>query len=56
MLDILSLSQFRAAYTEERERVLAMMENRPSGGGNFYDTQAMRVSKALCPSAHREHT
>lgn len=41
----LTLSQFRAAYAEERERVLSLMEDRPSGGGNFYNTQPVRVSK-----------
>ena len=41
----LTLSQFRAAYAEERERVLGLMEDRPSGGGNFYNTQPVRVSK-----------
>jgi Zn-dependent peptidase ImmA (M78 family)/transcriptional regulator with XRE-family HTH domain len=40
-----TLSQFRAAYAEERERVLALMEDRPSSGGNFYNTQPVRVSK-----------
>jgi Zn-dependent peptidase ImmA (M78 family) len=41
----LTLSQFRAAYAEERDRVLAIMEDHPSGGGNFYNTQPVRVSK-----------
>lgn len=40
-----TLSQFRTAYAEERERVLALMEDRPSDGGNFYNTQPVRVSK-----------
>ena len=44
-LGYFTLSQFLAAYAEERERVLALMEDRPSSGGNFYNTQPVRVSK-----------
>jgi Zn-dependent peptidase ImmA (M78 family) len=42
--DALTLSEFRAAYVEERDRVLAILQTR-SGGGNFYNTQPARVSK-----------
>jgi Zn-dependent peptidase ImmA (M78 family) len=43
----LTQSQFRIAYAEERDRVLALMEERSSGsgGGNFYNTQPLRVSR-----------
>jgi Zn-dependent peptidase ImmA (M78 family) len=44
-LGYFTLSQFVAAYTEERERVIALMEDRPSSGGNFYNNQPVRVSK-----------
>lgn len=42
---LLTLGQFRAAYAQELERVLAIIEARPGGGGNFYNTQPLRVSK-----------
>ncbi len=41
----LAQSHFRAAYAEKRERVIGLMEDRQSGGGNFYNTQPVRVSK-----------
>jgi Zn-dependent peptidase ImmA (M78 family)/transcriptional regulator with XRE-family HTH domain len=40
-----TLEQFRAAYAEELERVLTFMEARSGSGGNFYNTQPLRVSK-----------
>lgn len=42
---LLTLGQFRSAYAQELERVLAIIEARPGGGGNFYNTQPLRVSK-----------
>ena len=42
---LLTLGQFRTAYAQELERVLAIMETHPGGGGNFYNTQPLRVSK-----------
>jgi Zn-dependent peptidase ImmA (M78 family) len=42
----LTRSQFRIAYAEERDRILAIMEESGGmGGGNFYNTQPLRVSK-----------
>ncbi|HEY1830995.1 MAG TPA: ImmA/IrrE family metallo-endopeptidase [Acidimicrobiales bacterium] len=43
--NFLTQSQYRAAYATERDRILAIMEDRPGGGGNFYNTQPVRVSK-----------
>jgi Zn-dependent peptidase ImmA (M78 family) len=42
-----TLPQYLAAYADERERILAIMEERSAsgGGGNFYNTQPVRVSK-----------
>lgn len=41
----LSWSDYRAAYTEELMRVLALLGERTDSGGNFYNTQPVRVSK-----------
>lgn len=41
----LSGEQFRIAYAQERDRVLALMEQSGSTGGDFYKTQPVRVSK-----------
>ena len=41
----LSPAQFRTAYTQERARVLSLMADGGAGGGNFYNTQPVRVSK-----------
>ncbi|HEY2140453.1 MAG TPA: XRE family transcriptional regulator [Solirubrobacteraceae bacterium] len=39
-------AQFREAFASELARILAIMdEGRASGGGNFYNTQPVRVSK-----------
>jgi len=41
-----TLSEYRAAYNDELERILGIMDQRiGNGGGNFYNTQPMRVSK-----------
>jgi len=44
---LLSERQFRIAYAEERDRILAYMEEQSTGGGggDFYNTQPVRVSK-----------
>lgn len=36
---------YRAAYRDELERVLAILGERADSGGNFYNTQPVRVSK-----------
>lgn len=43
----LTRDQFRTAYDEEWDRILALMEERSGGpgGGNFYNTQPLRVSR-----------
>jgi Zn-dependent peptidase ImmA (M78 family) len=40
----LSTAEFRTEYRAELDRILAALEGR-SGGGNFYNTQPVRVSK-----------
>lgn len=45
----LSWPAYRAAYTAERQRVLALMGDGGSGG-NFYNTQPVRVSKLFARS------
>lgn len=56
----LTKTQFRAAYAQERDRVLELMEGASGGGGNFYNTQPLRVSKrfarALIESTQEGHT
>lgn len=42
---LLREANYRVAYAAERERILELMEERVSGGGNFYNTQPARVSK-----------
>jgi Zn-dependent peptidase ImmA (M78 family) len=41
----LDWDDYRAAYRTELERVLAMLGERADSGGNFYNTQPVRVSK-----------
>ena len=37
--------QFWEEFAEERDRIFALMNEGPSDGGNFYNTQPVRVSK-----------
>jgi Zn-dependent peptidase ImmA (M78 family) len=41
----MSWEQYRAAYLLERDRVMAMVADRASSGGDFYDTAPVRASK-----------
>lgn len=38
-------SDFQVAYDVERERILLILERRGGSGGNFYNTQPVRISK-----------
>jgi len=38
-------AQFWEEFAEERHRILALIDEGSSGGGNFYNTQPVRVSK-----------
>jgi Zn-dependent peptidase ImmA (M78 family) len=42
---LLNETRYRIAYAAERDRILELMEDRISSGGNFYNTQPVRVSK-----------
>jgi len=45
-LGYLTAAQYRDEYTDELDRVLAILEERGGGsGGNFYNTQPLRASK-----------
>jgi Zn-dependent peptidase ImmA (M78 family) len=49
--DYLSWDRYRLAYREELARLLPLMErDRGGGGGNFYHTQPVRVSKTFARS------
>jgi Zn-dependent peptidase ImmA (M78 family) len=52
----LTLDQFRATYEEESDRILALMEDRSGGpgGGNFYNTQPLRVSRRFARAIIQE--
>ncbi len=41
----LGWNDYRTAYRDERARVLSLLEERTDGGGNYYNTQPVRVSK-----------
>jgi hypothetical protein len=43
----LTWDEFRAAYREELNRVLDITGERAGEGGNFYNTQPVRVSKTF---------
>lgn len=43
----LTWEEFRAAYQEELARVLDLAGEQAGGGGNFYNTQPVRVSKTF---------
>ncbi|MCY0902105.1 MAG: ImmA/IrrE family metallo-endopeptidase [Firmicutes bacterium] len=48
---ILGWEQYRKVYVEELDRILRLMEDRAGGGGgNFYNTQRLRVSKRFARS------
>jgi len=41
----LGQTEYRIAYAAERDRILALLEEKGGAGGNFYYTQPLRVSK-----------
>jgi len=41
----LTVEQYRSAYTAELDRVLGILAEGISSGGNFYNTQTVRVSR-----------
>jgi Zn-dependent peptidase ImmA (M78 family) len=43
----LDWAAYQRAYGEELDRVTRLVEEREAGGGNFYNTQPVRVSKRL---------
>lgn len=45
--EFISREEFRIAYRSELERVLEIAGDRTGGGGNFYNTQPVRVSKTF---------
>ncbi|MGH3228501.1 MAG: ImmA/IrrE family metallo-endopeptidase [Streptosporangiaceae bacterium] len=44
---LLTDTRYRSTYARERDRILALIEERPTGGsgGDFYNTQPVRVSR-----------
>jgi len=42
---LLAWDEYRAAYQGELERILAILGDREGSGGNYYNTQPVRVSK-----------
>lgn len=46
----LTWNAYHRAFEAERARILPMLEEARGGGGNFYNTQPMRVSKLFTRS------
>jgi Zn-dependent peptidase ImmA (M78 family) len=42
---LLDWTQYRTEYQAELDRVMAILDERAPGGGNFYNTQPLRVSR-----------
>jgi Zn-dependent peptidase ImmA (M78 family) len=42
---LMTLTQYRKAYAEQLDQILEILEARSGSGGNFYNTQPLRVSK-----------
>lgn len=53
-LQLISPEMYREAYSEERARVMQLLANRDEGdGGNFYNTQTLRVSRRFAQAVMR---
>lgn len=46
----LTWEEYQTVYGSELARVLGLLEDSASGGGNFYNTQPVRVSKLFTRS------